>query len=143
MTIDLDALEARAKAATSGPWEDLSEHPDHLRGTINKGAKHIAGCSWFETPKEEQCVTVKEALANAAFIAAANPAVVLELITNVRKAMAAQEHWQRVAQIITDVLVDYQKPAGVPLHKRNSREQILKAAGYAAVRDAVEKEAKE
>lgn len=84
MTIDLDTLERRAKAATPGPWEDLSEHPDHLRGTINKGAKHIAGCSWFETPREEQCVTVKEALANAAFIAAANPTVVLELIAEIR-----------------------------------------------------------
>ena len=88
MTIDLDKLEALARAATPGPWEDLSNHPDHLRGTINKGEKHIAGCSWFETWREEQHVSVEEALANAAFIAAANPAVVLELI-----AMCRRLHW--------------------------------------------------
>jgi hypothetical protein len=90
--IDLKYLETLAKAATPGPWEDLSNHPDHLRGTINKGSKHIAGCSWFETWREEQYVSVEEALANAAYIAAANPAVMLELIAELRREREKYKH---------------------------------------------------
>lgn len=66
------------------------------------------------------------------------PDTVLGLVAELRKARASREHWQRVAVILADVLVDYQEPAGVPPHKRNSREQILKGAGYAAAREAVE-----
>ena len=100
MTTNLDKLEALAKAATPGPWEDLSNHPDHLCGTINKGKKHIAGCSWFETWREEQHVSVEEALANAAYIAAANPTTMLELVAELREArrerdwLASQRHPQ-------------------------------------------------
>ena len=90
MNIDLNTLEAVAKAATPGPTD--------WRSTMDLLAEEL------------------------------------------QKARAAQKHWQRVATIIADVLVDYQEPAGVPLHKRNSQEQILSVASYAAARDAIEEQ---
>lgn len=88
---ELDSLEAAAKAATPGPWEDLSNHPDHLRGTINRGAKHIAICGYLDTWEEERRVTLKEMLANAAYIAAANPSAILSLIAELRQARTIAE----------------------------------------------------
>lgn len=119
--LDLDTLKRLAKAATQGLW-DYKGCEVFLKGTD----------FW---PIVANCRNEND----AAFIAVVNPNMMLKLIAELRKVTAAQEHWQRVAQIIADVLVDYQKPAGVPLHKRESQEQILRAASYAAVvRKAVE-----
>lgn len=32
-------LEAKADAATPGPWEDFSNHPDHIAGSVCKGER--------------------------------------------------------------------------------------------------------
>ena len=69
-------LEAKADAATPGPWEDFSNHPDHIAGSVCKGErgiKHICLASFYESTDERQTITHKECLANASFIAAANP----------------------------------------------------------------------
>lgn len=123
MTIDLDQLEALAKAATPGPWEDLSNHPYHLHGTINKGEKHIAGCSWFETPREEQCVTVKEALANAAYIAAANPATVFELVAEVRRHRKSMTRLARALRIKNRALAIAQRECKYAQERAAQKEE--------------------
>lgn len=77
--IDLDKLEALSRAATPGPWSD--EHNYHLdRHYVNcrNGTKEVCECQhWVEENIDGN--------ANAAFIAAANPAAVLELITELRQ----------------------------------------------------------
>ena len=85
----LDHLEAIAKAATPGPWIDIEEDDKnfgwgiHYTTTQDRLDKLRAGIARIETdfnPPVE-----KEQKANAAYIAAANPAVVLELIAEIRK----------------------------------------------------------
>lgn len=76
-------LEAKADAATRGPWEDFSNHPDHIAGSVCKGErgiKHICLASFYESTDERQTITHKECLANASFIAAANPETVKKLV---------------------------------------------------------------
>lgn len=80
MTIDLDTLEAAAKAATPGPWVNTAGYKIKVAST----GTHCAS-AWerytYEPGKE---ITSEKAQANAAFIAAANPATVLELIAELR-----------------------------------------------------------
>jgi hypothetical protein len=65
-TIDLDDLEAKAKAATPGPWKDLG-------GLVNAAESVVA----YEVMPPDR-----------AFIAATNPAAVLELLRRLRVAEA-------------------------------------------------------
>ena len=92
---ELDTLEAAAKAATKGPWIDIEEDDEnfgwgiHYTTTQNRLDNSKAGIAKIETdfnPPVE-----KEQKANAAFIAAANPAVVLELIAELRQARAERD----------------------------------------------------
>ena len=75
MTIDVDELERLAKAATPGPW---TTKPD------DDQRKHLL-CTetgaWFGVVEASP-----RNAADAAFIAAANPAVVLELVRRLRAA---------------------------------------------------------
>lgn len=71
---DLDKLEALAKAATQGEW--VNDAP----GCI--------GIHYLQGGKATICTTPSEYLedqANAAFIAAANPATILDLIASARR----------------------------------------------------------
>ena len=103
MTIDLDHLEAAAKAATPGPWRTsrkYGEHDDIVRtewSTQSKKARDvlIGGARAFGRDHRGH-IRIIEAIgpqweANAAYIAAANPAVVLELIAELRKARAERD----------------------------------------------------
>ncbi len=80
--LDLDALEAAARAATPGPWEQAlyvrNNQPDTK---IIAGNDHVTDCDGYSASCEQD-------LANATFIAAANPAVVLELVRRLRAADA-------------------------------------------------------
>lgn len=86
MTIDLDHLEAAANAATPGPW--LERHED----VYSEVDAHVAFCLTVCSSAAECCITKKQAQANAAYIAAANPAVVLELIAEIRKLRRGTRH---------------------------------------------------
>lgn len=82
---DLDAIEARANAATEGPWIDRWEHiadepEDNQRGIVNGGDETlkslVVGCTWWDG---HHLVLRKE---DAAFISAARtdvPALVAEV----------------------------------------------------------------
>lgn len=80
MTIDLDALEDTAKAATPGPWDNVVGY------RIYAGKKNVANAQEVFSCYAHEEIRSKQAQANAAYIAAANPAVVLELIEELRTA---------------------------------------------------------
>ena len=82
MTIDLDQLEAAAKAATPGPWVNTAGYKIEVAAT----GTHCASAWERYTYEPDKEITSEKALANAAYIAAANPAVVLELVAELRKA---------------------------------------------------------
>lgn len=71
--LDLDDLEAKARAATAGPWRHDKGGVYGVRILADKGAV----AEWDDIPLSEE---------DANFIAAANPAVVLELVQRLRAA---------------------------------------------------------
>ncbi len=77
---DLDALAALAREATAGEWETPAEKP----WRVYSGDVLIAVANGMTHPSDEV-----NADANAAYIAAANPAVVLGLIEEIRRLRAA------------------------------------------------------
>jgi hypothetical protein len=77
MTINLDALEQLARAATPGPWHAVQGVKPNERAVTNRNG------AWFA----ELCDGSTRANdADAAFIAAANPAAVIELVQRLRAA---------------------------------------------------------
>ncbi len=84
---ELDALEAAAKAATPGPWR----HP---------GRALVVSRMSEDEPLVCNCISKQFAQApkDAAFIAAANPAVVLDLIAELRQARADACEWIDMAR---------------------------------------------
>jgi hypothetical protein len=76
---DYSKLQAQAEAATPGPWfADNSRH----EGSINADDRHIGMVSMYAEKRED----IQQNFANQEFIAAANPAVVLELIADLNEA---------------------------------------------------------
>lgn len=80
--IDIEALEAVAKAATPGPWTW------HETETYCDGRRHPAGRlnGPAYAPDYEDSVLCR---GDAAFVAALNPTVALALLTEIRQARAA------------------------------------------------------
>lgn len=79
MEIDLDALEAAAMACTPGPWYQAGQGKSDKywqREVRDESGNAVSWHSQFSTDK---------AVANARYVAAANPAVVLEMIRRLRK----------------------------------------------------------
>lgn len=77
--MDLNDLEAKARAATAGRWRTHKKYPKSVHcGSVSKTVI-IAACEHRLYRSEEMCQ------ADAAYIAAANPAAVLELIERVRE----------------------------------------------------------
>jgi hypothetical protein len=77
MTIDLDELEQLARAATPGPWD----------GTISTSRVRYLGPRQDTVEHGDYIASCTHA-PDAEFIAAANPAVVLELVRRLRAAVA-------------------------------------------------------
>lgn len=87
--LDLDAIEARFKAATQGPVK-IDERPEDLvvrtsyfevRGEVTQGCEGIAAFLYYEHCNENDCDR-RRAKANAAFVAGAFedvPALVAEV----------------------------------------------------------------
>lgn len=108
MTIDLDTLEFRAVVATPGPWKTVDARAmsiyDEIRGA---DGERIATTYSTRNPFDQ-------AEANAAYIAAANPAVVLELIATLRQAMDMIKKEQEARNWLATMLGDYGKEDGTP-----------------------------
>jgi Ead/Ea22-like protein len=92
-SIDLDKLEALAKAATPGEWVAMPAISERWSGEGNRTTQRVdAGyikllvCNSWELPRgAEQSECQIKGFANAAFIAAANPPTVLALIERIRE----------------------------------------------------------
>jgi hypothetical protein len=94
MTDDqLDDLEAKAKAATSGPWRtdgySILRYSDGIAASQSNGSPEI--CNVLLDGDYDPKTRHERALHNAAYIAAANPATVLELIAELRNTKKALE----------------------------------------------------
>jgi hypothetical protein len=78
--LDIDKLEALARAATPGPWAEATRGPNNMPviGTRGLMLAHVVTGEGFQP----------QADANGAFIAAANPATVIALIEQARRATA-------------------------------------------------------
>lgn len=100
MTVDLDALEAAAKAATPGPWKNAAGYKIKVTAT----GTHCASAWERYTYEPDKEITSEKAQANAVFIAAANPAVVLELIAEVRKARAERDWLARELSSVAHIM---------------------------------------
>jgi len=89
--IDLDVLEAAALAATPGPWIACGPSfggpkPRYLNEVcVDREEDEDDGYSVCDAPKTME----KESSEDMAYIAASNPAVVLELIRRLRAAEGA------------------------------------------------------
>jgi hypothetical protein len=82
---DLDDLEAKARAATPGPWDNHSINGEPIESVWLADGSVVA--TWaIKEPRFE--FHAPQARADAAFIAAANPAAVLELVQRLRAAEA-------------------------------------------------------
>lgn len=94
----VEALEALAKQATPGPWEvsdfdsgvNLAYEPDHLR-TQSYGCDNRFVCD-LNDGEYHKYESKEEQKANAQFIAAANPAAILEMIEKFKSRLAYLEH---------------------------------------------------
>lgn len=75
----LDDLERLAKAATPGPWCAKG----HTFGTVGAA---VGFCNGFQDGNETQ---LEVGLANAEFVAGACPAVILEMISEIRALRAS------------------------------------------------------
>lgn len=90
MTLDLDLLERLAKAATSGERKALV-HNKEIWATNSSGFSERISTWFYPTSKaykvdgQELARPPKDAINDANFYEAANPAVVLELIERVRR----------------------------------------------------------
>ncbi|KPX57046.1 ead/Ea22-like family protein [Pseudomonas amygdali] len=87
MTVDIEKLEALAKAATQGEW---SESGSYISPTRKEG-----GTTYVESWRSLALVSED---ADRAFIAAANPAAVLELIAELKCPMRIARHSKRLIE---------------------------------------------
>lgn len=149
MTIDLDYLEALAKAATPGPWRNAAGYKIEV---VSTGA-HCASAWERYTYEPDKKITSEKAQANAAFIAAVNPAVVFELVAELR---AEREKYTNAVKAYKAVVQEGEWLA-FQVHKSRKRCPPLQECDdddivtindcqqcwLEAAREAVEKEAKE
>lgn len=88
-TLDLDALEAAARAATPGPWM-------RLFGERTVYDRMEDGCRGNAIVRAD--MPSRQDAANLDYIAAANPAVILEVVARLRAAEATPMH--AVVQVV-------------------------------------------
>ncbi len=80
MTLDLDDLESKAKAATPGPWKCVA-HVERLL----LGVQSADGVPISVIAGDRPLTNTRHAIADNAHIAAANPATMLALTARIRE----------------------------------------------------------
>lgn len=99
MNINIEALKQAAQAATPGPWHQATDHqgtPDSR--VINSEYEMLAELDGY-------CDDYRTEIANAAFIAAANPAVALELVARLERAERDAKDWRTLYEQTIDSLM--------------------------------------
>lgn len=86
MTIDLDSLESAAKAATPGPW-----HIKRGYCLYDNRDMHVVSAWENYSGSLGLAIYPDEAMANAKFLEAVNPAAILELVAEFRKVRAERD----------------------------------------------------
>lgn len=126
--IDLEELKKKAEAATPGPWErhnaadvftPLGAESRNSIACDNNDGWHIADCSQGPTSVNGELIEMDfgERRANADFIAAANPAVVLELIERLERAESSLKEpaaWISEHKGIGKEIIDRSKIQSIP-----------------------------
>lgn len=118
---DLDKLEALAKAATPGPWEQSHREGDdemYRTQVYTADGETIASLAWY--PKDMgggRIGTYREA--NAAFMAAANPATILDLIASARR---DAEEIERLRARFAELADDFERRADA-CHELNKSDK--------------------
>lgn len=103
---ELEKLEALATAATPGPWDHFHheaighKHVQDINAITKDGREQIVAWSGFDSAQAAE----KQRKANAAYIAAVNPSMLLRLLDQVRQqeylmGLAAQQHERDAAQV--------------------------------------------
>lgn len=99
MTIDLDALEKLADAATPGPWiSETGTDTVWIGPSKAKAAKVARIVCPIEIGPGYRTEYVDQQTANAAFIAAANPATIKALIAELKEARELMEPFAAMAE---------------------------------------------
>lgn len=83
MTLDLEDLQRKAEAATPGPWEWCPQTPPQM-GYFNSPGLPV--CDFGDAQQYYPTEGAPPSDEDAAFIAAANPAVILALIAELKEA---------------------------------------------------------
>lgn len=98
--LDIDKLEALAEAATPGPWENAEDAV--FRVIVEAGNRWVCDCisGKVHSPQEAK---------DAAFIAAANPAAILELIAAYRSLKKRCKKFHKERGILATLLFGYGK----------------------------------
>ena len=146
--IDLDELEKLARAATPGPWTALPDktYPDRDRCVGIVGPPERNAYDELEPVRlvETDSAFYPPRMKDAAFIAAANPQVVLELISNQRLLAADRDGlYQQVgAEMKSEDLIRAQafKEAADSLRETARGYRTSNPGNYAAEQLAVENE---
>ncbi len=99
MTVDLDALELVARAATPGPF-DIERRDDDC-GAMDYVIYGVGGdfCICFDQSDREEPRSATKARRDSTFIAAANPTVVLELVAEIRRLEAQRALWLKFTEL--------------------------------------------
>jgi hypothetical protein len=85
MSVDLDDLEAKARRATGGRWQINSPHEDWCWGIVTNDFGDHTSTVAFARPMSAHSAVIDVSDHDAAYIAAASPDVVLELVAEVRR----------------------------------------------------------
>ena len=80
MSLDLDELDAKAKAATPGPWKCVAHVESLLLGVLS-----VDGVPISVIAGNRPLTNTRQAIADNAYIASANPATMLALTARIRE----------------------------------------------------------
>ena len=100
--MNIEELERLAKRATPGPWKrNVNIYSDPGYCQIYTGAGPSHGSYWESGSEGKRISGEPKAEADAAFIAAANPAAILELVALVKKYEAALKFYAERSNWVT------------------------------------------
>ena len=104
MTLDLDELESKAKAATPGPWKCVA----HVESLL-LGVQSVDGVPISVIAGDRPLTNMRQAIADNAHIAAANPATILALVDRIRELEEMNERQRARETRLVEALVSIEE----------------------------------